>query len=520
MESPAQSSFTATESWTLVATVLGSTMVFIDGTALNVALPALQRNLGVTGTELLWIINAYTLFLSALILVGGALGDIYGRNRIFSYGLILFSLASAAAGFSQSSEQLILARAFQGLGGAMLTPGSLSIITSQIAPERRGRGIGIWSTFSALTAVVGPVLGGWLASQGLWRFIFFINIPLAVIVLWVIFRKVPESRDEHAYQLDILGGALATLGLAGITYGFIESPNYGFYSPRILLALGLGLLFLVLFYVSQKRQKHPMLPLGLFKSPTFTAANFLTLLLYAALGGITFFMPLNLVQVQGYTESQAGIALLPTILLISFVSPLSGRFADRFGVRIPLIVGPIVAGLGFLLFIFPGETAGFSTDYWKTYLPAFVVMGLGMGITVAPLTTAVMGAIPQESTGIASGVNNAVSRTAGVLAVSVLGAVMLLSFKNSLEDSKVAQQLNEQERTELLQAAEDLGATQPPEELSKSETAAVKGEVKSAFLSAFKEVTIATAIMAWLSALVAFFFIQPVKPEEDLDPFI
>ena len=292
-----KSGFTSIQKWTLLATILASSMVFIDSTALNVALPALQEDLGITGTELLWIINGYALFLSALLLVGGSLGDLYGRKKVFLTGLGIFSISSLICGISQSPLQLILARAVQGIGGALLTPGSLSILSSQFGVEKRGSAIGLWSTFSALTAVLGPILGGWLAGLGLWRVIFFINVPLSVVVFITMLTRVPESRNHEAQRLDVWGAILVTIGLAGITYGFIESPKQGFGSIKIMSSIIIGGISLIGFMVVQRYSKHPMMPLKLFNSRTFSGANLLTLFVYAALGGAMFFLPLNLIQI-------------------------------------------------------------------------------------------------------------------------------------------------------------------------------------------------------------------------------
>ena len=264
------SNFSTTEKWTLLATIIASSMVFIDSTALNVVLPSLQEDLGITGTELLWIINAYTLFLSALLMLGGALGDFYGRNRIFLIGLSIFSVSSLVCGLSNNPTQLIYARGFQGIGGALLTPGSLSILNAQFSINNRGRAIGIWSTFSALTAVIGPVLGGWLAGQGLWRVIFFINIPLSIFILVTVLFKVPESTNEEAKKLDILGSILITLGLFGLTYGFIESSKLGFFHQEVILSISGGVIFLILFLVSQKKVEFPLMPFSLFRSKNFS----------------------------------------------------------------------------------------------------------------------------------------------------------------------------------------------------------------------------------------------------------
>lgn len=502
----------ATEKWVLLATILASSMAFIDSTALDVASLALQRDLGITGAELLWIINAYTLFLSALILTGGSLGDLYGRKRVFMIGIGLFTAASAACGLAGSAGMLIVARAAQGIGGALMVPGSLAILSASFPPEKRGRAIGTWSTFTTLTTLLGPVLGGWLAGLDLWRVVFFINLPLAVIALAALTR-VPESRDSSAgRKIDLPGALLVTLGLAGISYGFTELPAYGLSDPRIGLTLGGGLLALVAFVIVEARSPHPMVPLWLFRSRTFSGTNGLTLFLYAALSAVPFFFILNLQKVQGYEETAAGLAFLPFSVVLTLMSRWAGGLVDRVGARLPLIVGPAVAGLGFLLFALPGLTSG-PQDYWTTYFPAVLVLGVGMGITVAPLTTAVMGSAPSEMSGTASGINNAVARTARVLAIAVLGAVALLSFGSGLEARTADLNLNEAAQAALRAEASRLADAAAPAGLPPEQTAAAEQVIDWSFVSTFRLIAVISAALAWMSALLAAVLVEgkPVR---------
>jgi EmrB/QacA subfamily drug resistance transporter len=406
--------------WVLTAAILGSSLAFIDGSSTNVALPAFQASLDATVVQVQWVINAYTLMLAALILPGGALGDRLGRVRVFGTGVAIFALASLWCGLAPTIEHLIAARVLQGVGGALMIPGSLALISASFPPEIRGRAIGLWSGFSALMAAAGPVIGGWLIDTFSWRWIFLTNIPVALVILAIAFARLPESRNPRESAIDWRGAVLITASLAGLTYGLLQSPIHGFSNILILVALGLGVVLFAGFVRAQARAAAPMVPLSLFRSSTFAGANLLTLFLYGALSGALFFLPLNLIQIQGYSATGAGAALLPFVLILFVLSRWAGGLVDRSGVRLPLTVGPVITALGFILFALPGV----GGTYWLTVFPAAVALGLGMAISVAPLTTSVMNAVDEANAGTASGINNAVSRLATLLAIAFFGIVI------------------------------------------------------------------------------------------------
>jgi EmrB/QacA subfamily drug resistance transporter len=487
-------------------------MAFIDGTVVNIALPALQNSLGATVSDAQWVVESFALFLAALLLVGGAAGDRFGRRRVFALGVVLFTAASAWCGLAADITQLIIARAIQGIGGALLVPGSLAIITASFAEHERGKAIGTWSGFSAITAALGPVLGGFLIDHLSWRYAFLINIPIGVAVVVLTYWHVPESRDESAGRtLDWKGGALATIALGGIVYALIESSNRGWTDRVVVAALVLGFAALVAFVVVELRHPAPMLPFELFKSRNFTGANALTLLLYAALGGSLFFVPLNLIQVQGYSAAASGAALLPLILCMFLLSRWAGGLVDRYGAKRPLMIGPTIAGLGFALFAVPG----IGGSYWLTVFPAVLVLGFGMTVSVAPLTTTVMNAVDTSAAGVASGINNAVSRVAALLAVAVFGIVMTQVFAPSLDQRLVTAHVPSATVQAIEAQRNKLAAIQVPPDSDASTKQAVKLAIGESFVLGYRRVMLLAALMAFASAGVAFAMIEDRKAKPD-----
>lgn len=489
--------------WILIATITGSSMAFIDSTVVNVALPALQAAFHTTVVDMQWVVESYGLFLGALILVGGSLGDIFGRRLIFLLGAIIFALASAGCGFASSIQQLIIARSVQGIGAALLVPGSLAIISSSFDEKNRGKAIGTWSGFTAITSALGPLIGGWLIQHASWRWVFFINVPLAAITIGVSLWHIPESHDATPGNVDWLGALTAILGLGGLVDGFIESENEGWAHPLVFVSMMVGCVFLGLFLLIEARIQSPMVPLALFKSFSFSGANLLTLFLYGATGIFFFLFPLNLIQVQKYSATATGAAMLPMILLIFLLSRWSGGLVARYGSRLPLIIGPLVAASGFILFALPS----IGRVYWRSFFPGVAVLGFGMAITVAPLTTVVMNSVGEDRVGAASGINNAVARIAGVLAIAILGIVMVRAFSLYLDRSLAHLSLSTQILGEIQSNETSLAAMQPPDGLGSKIRINVSQSIEEAFVFGFRIVMGLCAALALASSLIAWLMI-------------
>jgi EmrB/QacA subfamily drug resistance transporter len=483
-------------------------MAFIDSTVVNVALPSLQASLGATVVGVQWVVESYGLFLGALILAGGSLGDLFGRRLMFLLGVGVFAAASIACGLALNIQQLVIARSVQGVGAAFLVPGSLSIISACFDEKTRGQAIGTWSGFTAMTTAAGPVLGGWLIQHASWRWAFFINIPLAAAVVAISLWRIPESRSAAAGFVDWKGTMLATAGLGGVVYGFIESVSLGWGNRLVFGSLIAGFACLIVFVLIEARESSPMVPLALFQSRSFSGANLLTLFLYAAIGIFFFLFPLNLIQVQGYSTTATGAAALPLILLMFLLSRWSGRLVTRYGARAPLIVGPLIAAAGFALFAVPGVGA----SYWKAFFPAFVVLGLGMAISVAPLTTVVMSSVGQDHAGTASGINNAVARVAGLLAIAILGIVMVKAFSFGLDRSLAGRALPPGILQYIQSNQIKLAGLALPSGLAADATAFIRASISHAFIYGFRIVLLICAGLSVASALVAWLMI-PARNE-------
>jgi EmrB/QacA subfamily drug resistance transporter len=542
-----------TGQWVLTATILASAMAFIDGTALNVVLPALQRGLNATGADLFWVLNAYLLVLAALILVGGSLGDRLGRKRVYMIGILVFILGSVACGLAPDVGFLIGFRALQGVGGALMIPGSLSLLSSSIDPGERGKAIGTWSAITTVVTMGGPVLGGAMADAGLWRGIFYINVPIGLITLLILWRKVPESKEAAASrQLDIPGVLAIALGLAALTFGFLRtayvgsgggtggSAALGLGSWQVWGPLVLGAVLLGLFVWIEGRRKDPMMPLSLFANRTFSGVNALTFFLYAGLGAGMLFLSLNLVQAQGYSQLQSGLTFLPFTVLMITIARWAGSLADKHGARLFLILGPATAGLGLLLLSFVGATRG-PADYWTHFLPGVLVLGLGMSFTVAPLTTTVMNSVSDEHSGVASGINNAMTRIAGVFANAIFGALAVLLFSGALRGrlegfsevpvGRVGEisatlggpvgglpatpagrttgvLLSAEQRDAVMAQAANLGNAKVPAEVPAEGAAALEALYRESFIRVYGDILRVAAGLAFLGAIMGMLFVR------------
>jgi len=459
-------------------------MAFIDGSVVNIALPVMQKTLSATVTDAQWIVDAYLLALASLLLAGGALGDHLGRMRMFAAGVVIFAGASIWCGLAPDTRHLIAARALQGIGGALLVPGSLAIIAATFPANERGKAIGTWSAMTSMALIAGPLLGGWLVQTMSWRAIFFINIPIAVVTLLIVWRTWTRDSAEagDVRSIDWAGTVLITVALAALTYALIEKRQY--------TSFGIAVIAFVAFIILEKRVKNPIVPLTLFRSRSFAAANVLTVLLYAALNVAIFLLPFNLIQLQHYSPARTGAAFLPLVAAMSLLSRFTGAFADRVGPRLLLFFGPLIVAIGFLLLAVPG----IGGSYWTTFFPGLMIIGIGMATTVAPLTTTVMTSVDDEHhVGAASGVNNAVSRVAGLLAIAFFGAISIFLFARSLE-ARLGP------GNAMLSQSAKLAEAEPPPNVDEGTRRRMRAAVEIAFLRAFRINMIAAAALAACSS--------------------
>jgi EmrB/QacA subfamily drug resistance transporter len=482
-------------------------MSFIDESVVNVALPAIEKHLGATLAAMQWIINAYTLCISALLLVGGAAADQFGRRRVFLIGITIFTIASIGCGLAPEIATLVGSRAIQGLGAALLIPCSLALIGAAYDEKERGAAIGIWSGASAVAAGGGPLLGGWLVDHASWRLIFLINPVIALPTIWIALRRVPESRDLSAHEgLDWIGALLVFGGLGALVYGLIAASHAGWGQATVLVPLVAGAALLYVFIRVERHSTAPMMPLELFRSVSFSGINLLTLLLYGALDGALFFLPFLLIQAHGYSATAAGAVYLPFTVVLTLLSRWSGHLADRFGTRGPLIVGPAIAGLGFALL----GLVGGASHYWIFLLP-MTVLGLGMAITVAPLTTAVVNGVSNRRMGVASGINNAVASIAALLFVAVLGTIALGAFGRSLDRHLSVTAASPQVRTVVAGTREALAPPSIPATLPEEDRRTVQVVVGDSYVETIRLVMLIAAALSWAAVLVAAVTLGPGK---------
>jgi len=501
---------------TLVATILASTVVFLDATVVNVALPAMEEDLGMGLAGQQWVVEAYLLALVAMLLVGGSLGDHFGRRRMFSLGLAGFGVTSILCALAPSTGTLIALRGLQGLAGALLVPGSLAILTSTFTGEARGKAIGTWTAWSGISTIAGPAAGGFLTEALSWRFVFWINVPLIAVTLVMTAHSVAESRDPDAVRgFDIPGVLLSALGLGGPVFALIEQPTYGWSDPVVFVPLIGGVLLFAGFIWREAAARAPMLPLSLFRIRNFAVANAATLTTYAGLIGTTFFLTLYLQQVGGYSPLAAGFASVPVSLLMFFLSPRFGQFTAGVGPRLPMAAGPIVGGIGLLMLV----RTGVEPDYLTEVLPALVVFGLGLSATVAPLTTTVLNAVDEHNAGIASGTNNAIARVAGLLAIAVMGAAVSSQFDSSVSDHLATAQLSPQARHVVSSSASrPLAGRDEADELSGSERDSVGTAIEQSSQSAFHLAALIGACLMFAGGITSAIWIQNPRRRPAITP--
>lgn len=497
--------------WVLVVAILGSSMAFIDSTAVNTVLPVMQIQLGATITQAQWIIEVYALFLASLILFGGALGDKYGRNRMFIIGLVVFSGASLWCAVSHDTSQLITARAIQGIGGALLVPGSLAIVNVAFDNRSRGRAIGVWSAFTAATTGIGPVLGGWLADNFTWRYIFLINIPISIVVLLIMLIKVPPDKTNGWIRLDVAGAVMVSAGLGFLVFGIIESSNLGFSNPYVVGSLITGFMLLAAFLYYESRIDNPILPLEIFSSRTFSGANVVSFMFWAPWNVVIFFIPFCLIQIHGFTATQLALGFLPAIVSLFITAPLTGMLVNRTGAKAPLVAGILVISVAYFLFTLPGVESTYRSDW----LLPIVVMGMGIGITISPMMSAVMGSVDKSYSGLASGINNAVGRVAGLMAVAVFGVIAINIFNFELQQYLSGLDLDVRTRIFLEHERIKLAGAEIPKWVSPEMKETIRGHINSSFIHSFRAVMYLCTVLSATAAVCTYYMVDDRKINMD-----
>ncbi len=491
----------------LFATIAAASTAYIGSTALNVALPAIQIDLNARGADLLWISNSYIIVQASLLVVFGSLSDRFGRNHICMLGILLFGIASLIAGIAPSVEILILARFAQGIGSAMIVPCTLAIVSAHFSGDRHGWGIGIWSAFTLFSSGLGPFIGGVLTEMGLWRMIFYVQIPFGVAAAWVLWRYVPETYSKDSIPvMGWLSALLITLSLLGLTHGFLEAPQLGFDHSSILLSLVFGVLTLLLFVLVETHE-HARELLALFRTRTFSGGNLALFLLYFSVGPVLIYIPLNMIQIQGYSESFVGIAIFPMTILMLLSSAYIGGIVDRYGPRKPIVAGHALTFIAFVLLAMVGITGG-QHDYWKTFFLPVCLAGMGLGTTLAPLTVAVLESVEEKKAGIASGISNTLSRVGQVLSVAVMGGFALSIFTSVLLNDPKVRDLPEATQFQLQIASVDLGETTIPESLSPSEKAHVGAVIRDSHVAAYNVLLWVSAAFCLLSGIISWIMID------------
>ena len=495
--------------WALAATVIGSGMAFINGSVVNVALPAIQSSLEASVADMQWVVSIYTFILGTLILTGGSAGDYYGRKRVFGFGVFIFLLSTVWCGLAPDVFQLIVARGGQAIGGAMMIPGSLAIITDLYEQEQRGKAIGTWSGFTALATAAGPLLGGILVDQFSWRYIFLISVPLAVAALVILYWRVPESKAaDKSGQPDWKGALLATFGLGMICYSLIEASEFGVFNPVFISSMVAGILVFGAFIWVEKNIDNPMVRLEMFRSRSFSGANLVTMFLYFSLAGVFFLLPFNLIQIQGYSATAAGAAFIPFPLLVGGLSRWSGGMIVRFGARPMLVAGPLITSIGFLLL----GIYGTGSSYWICFFPGISLMGLGVAISFAPLNTTVMSSVDRKDAGTASGVNKAVARLSGMLSVALLGALAISLFGHELLQMMQQNNIPEGIQQKMMSQKADLATVSIPESATPAIKTILEQNIQKSFLSSFQMVMYTSAGLILMGAVSAASLVT-YKPE-------